>query len=223
MKAFWFGHSCFFLKAQTGLSLLLDPFHEKEVGYRMPSVEADIVVVSHDHEDHNNILAAKGQPFVIKGAGRNGAFGLKFQGVASYHDSDEGRKRGENTIFCFALDGIRICHLGDLGHLLSRAQVDAIGPVDLLFLPVGGIYTLDATGAEAVMGQLRPAVTVPMHYSTKALCFELERVDNFLKGRDFLGPLDFLEITRDSLPKESKVVLLRNADADASQAHGSID
>jgi L-ascorbate metabolism protein UlaG (beta-lactamase superfamily) len=106
---------------------------------------------------------------------------------------------------------------------LNKAQVDAIGPVDLLFLPVGGIYTLDASGAEAVMGQLRPAVTVPMHYSTKALCFELERVDNFLMGKDFLGPLDFLEITRDSLPEESKVVLLRKADADASQAHGSID
>ena len=223
MKVFWFGHSCFFLNDLTGLSLLLDPFHEDEVGYRMPSVETDIVVVSHDHEDHNNILAAKGQPFVIKGAGRHGASGLEFRGVASYHDSDGGRKRGENTIFCFALDGIRICHLGDLGHLLNKAQVDAIGPVDLLFLPVGGIYTLDASGAEAVMGQLRPAVTVPMHYSTKALCFELERVDNFLMGKDFLGPLDFLEITRDSLPEESKVVLLRKADADASQAHGSID
>jgi len=189
----------------------------------MPSVEADIVVVSHDHEDHNNIQAAKGQPFVIKGAGRHGISGLEFRGVASYHDSDEGRKRGKNTIFCFALDSIRICHLGDLGHLLSKAQVDAIGPVDLLFLPVGGIYTLGARCAETVMGQLRPAVTVPMHYSTKALCFELERVDNFLMGRDFLGPLDYLEITRDNLPKESKVVLLRNANADASQAHGSID
>ena len=181
----------------------------------MPSVEADIVVVSHDHEDHNNILAAKGQPFVIKGAGRHAAFGLEFRGVASYHDSDGGRKRGENTIFCFALDCIRICHLGDLGHLLSPAQVDAIGPVDLLFLPVGGIYTIDANRAEAVMGQLRPALTIPMHYSTNALSFELEEVDNFLKGRDFLGSLDYLEITRDRLPKESKVVLLRNADAQA--------
>lgn len=216
MKVFWFGHSCFFLKDQKGLSLLLDPFHEEEVGYRMPSIEADIVAVSHDHEDHNNILAARGQPFVIKGAGRHAAFGLEFRGVASYHDSDGGRKRGENTIFCFALDGIRICHLGDLGHLLSPAQVAAIGPVDLLFLPVGGIYTIDANGAEAVMRQLHPALTIPMHYSTNALSFELEGVDNFLKGRDFLEPVDYLEITRDCLPKESKVVLLRNADADAS-------
>jgi L-ascorbate metabolism protein UlaG (beta-lactamase superfamily) len=215
MKVFWFGHSCFFLKDQKGLSLLLDPFHEEEVGYRMPSVEANIVVVSHDHEDHNNILAARGQPFVIKGAGMHAAFGLEFRGVASYHDSDGGRKRGENTIFCFASEGIRICHLGDLGHLLSPAQVDAIGPVDLLFLPVGGIYTLDAHGAEAVMRQLHPALTIPMHYSTNALSFELEGVDNFLKGRDFLGPVDFMEITRDRLPKESKVVLLRNADAQA--------
>jgi L-ascorbate metabolism protein UlaG (beta-lactamase superfamily) len=215
MKVFWFGHSCFFLKDQKGLSLLLDPFHEEEVGYRMPSVEADIVVVSHDHKDHNNIQAARGQPFVIKGAGMHMALGLEFRGVASYHDSDGGRKRGENTIFCFASEGIRICHLGDLGHLLSPAQVDAIGPVDLLFLPVGGIYTLDARGAEAVMRQLHPALTVPMHYSTKALSFELEGVDNFLKGRDFLGPEDYLETTRDSLPKESKVVLLRNADAQA--------
>lgn len=181
----------------------------------MPSIKADIVVVSHDHDDHNNILAARGQPFVIKGAGRHAAFGLEFRGVASYHDSDGGRKRGENTIFCFASEGIRICHLGDLGHLLSKAQVDAIGPVDLLFLPVGGIYTIDGNGAEAVMRQLHPALTIPMHYSTNALSFELEGVDNFLKGRDFVGPVDYLEITRDRLPKESKVVLLRNADAQA--------
>jgi L-ascorbate metabolism protein UlaG (beta-lactamase superfamily) len=220
MKVFWFGHSCFFLKGEWGISLLLDLFHEESVGYGIPSIDADIVVVSHDHEDHNNILAAGGMPRVIKGMGKHSALGLEFFGVSSYHDSDRGRKRGTNTIFCFSLDGIRICHLGDLGHLLSQPQIDAIGPVDLLFLPVGGIYTIDACKAGAIMGQLGPAVAIPMHYSIKALNFELESVDNFLDGRDFLGPLVYLELTRDGLPLKSNVVLLRNKDADAQ---GAID
>ncbi len=216
MDVFWFGHSCFFLRAIRGPSLLLDPFHEEEVGYPMPYVKADIVVISHNHEDHNNLEAVSGHPVLIKGSGRRIALGMEFLGVPSYHDEYGGRQRGENTIFCFTMDEIRICHLGDLGHPLSQAEAAAIGSVDLLFLPVGGIYTIDALGADEVMRQLRPAVAVPMHYKTRALCFELEPVDEFLKGREVLGPMKNLELKKEDLGKRGLVVLLSCPEAEGA-------
>ena len=214
MNVFWFGHSCFFLKGARGPSLLLDPFHEGEVGYPLPKVEADIVVVSHDHQDHNNAEAVGGHPLLIKEPGRHTALGLEFWGVPSYHDEEGGRLRGKNTIFCFTMDGIRVCHLGDLGHPLSLPEGEAIGPVDLLFLPVGGIYTIDAWGADEVMKQLRPAVAVPMHYQTRALSFELEPVDEFLKGRKVQGPLKSLELKKEDLGERCKIVLLSCPEAE---------
>ncbi len=216
MNVFWFGHSCFFLKGARGPSLLLDPFHEEEVGYPLPAVEAEIVVVSHDHEDHNNIEAVGGCPLLIKGPGHHTALGLEFLGVPSWHDDEGGRLGGENTIFCFTIDGIRVCHLGDLGHPLSPSQVAAIGPVDLLFLPVGGIYTIDARGADKVMEQLHPAVAVPMHYLTRALSFELEPVDEFLKGREVQGPMKNLELKKEDLGKRGLVVLLSCPEAEGA-------
>jgi L-ascorbate metabolism protein UlaG (beta-lactamase superfamily) len=214
MNVFWFGHSCFFLKSVSAPSLLLDPFHEEEVGYPLPYVEADIVVISHNHEDHNNAEAVGGHPLLIKGPGRRIALGLEFLGVPSYHDEYGGRLRGENTIFCFTMEKIRVCHLGDLGHPLSQAQVAAIGPVDLLFLPVGGKYTIDASRAEEVMRQLCPAVAVPMHYKTRALSFELETVDEFLKGRVVQGPMESLEIKKEDIGDACKVVLLNCLEAE---------
>lgn len=204
----WLGHSCFLLKSEEGLSLLLDPFHESDVGYAMPITEADIVIISHDHMDHNNVDAAGSEPQVIFGPGEYTCLGMEIIGIKSYHDEQRGKLRGTNTIFCFALDGIRVCHLGDLGHTLSRAQAKAIGPVDLLFLPVGGRYTIDAVGANEVMRQLHPAVTVPMHYRTGALGFELEPVDDFLKGRERLTPQKNLQLAKEDLSGEGKVVLL---------------
>jgi L-ascorbate metabolism protein UlaG (beta-lactamase superfamily) len=204
----WLGHSCFLLKSDEGLSLLLDPFHESEVGYAMPITEADIVIISHDHMDHNNVDAAGSEPRVIFGPGEYTCLGMEILGIKSYHDAQRGKLRGQNTIFCFALDGIRVCHLGDLGHTLSRAQIEAIGPVDLLFLPVGGRYTIDAVGANKVMSQLHPAVTVPMHYRTEALSFELDPVDDFLKGREPVKPQEKLQLTKEDLCDEGRVVLL---------------
>ena len=154
----WLGHSCFHLKSEEGLSLLLDPFHESDVGYVMPVIESDIVIMSHDHLDHNNVDAAGSDPDVIFDHGHYISMGMDITGIKSYHDAKRGKLRGENTIFCFVLDGIRVCHLGDLGHTLTPSQVKAIGPVDLLFLPVGGRYTIDAAGANKVMKQLHPKV-----------------------------------------------------------------
>jgi L-ascorbate metabolism protein UlaG (beta-lactamase superfamily) len=212
----WLGHSCFLLQSENGLSVLLDPFHESEVGYTMPFTDADIVIISHDHMDHNNVEAAGSGAQVIFGPGEYISLGMDIRGIKSYHDEQRGRLRGTNTIFCFTLDGIRVCHLGDLGHTLSRAQSKAIGPVDLLFLPVGGRYTIDALGANETMRQLHPAVAVPMHYQTRALSFELDPLDDFLKGRESLAPQRKLQLAREDLSGEDKVVLLTCPEAEGA-------
>lgn len=220
----WLGHSCFFLKSDEGLLVLLDPFHESEVGYAMPKTKADIVIISHDHLDHNNVDAAGSEADVIFGPGEFISREMVIRGIESYHDAQRGNLRGTNTIFCFALDDINVCHLGDLGHTLSRAQVKAIGPVDLLFLPVGGRYTIDAVGANKVMKELHPAVTVPMHYKTPSLSFELDPVDDFLNGRGPVKPQDELILAKEDLSDkgrfcdEGKVVLLR-----CPKAEGLVD
>ena len=211
----WLGHSCFLLEGKDGISLLLDPFHEDEVGYSLPSVRADIVLISHDHLDHNNALAAGRDAKAISGPGRHNCLGMDILGIESYHDAERGRLRGSSTIFCFLLDGIRVCHLGDLGHALSPDQLKAIGAVDLLFIPVGGRYTIDAPGANEVMRQLNPAVAVPMHYQTHALSFDLDPVDDFLKGKGEAQRLKKLvldkgELSRAGRPGQDVRVVLLN-------------
>lgn len=221
MKIFWLGHSCFLLKGSNGISLLTDPFDE-DVGYRLPRVRADIVTVSHDHHDHNNVGIIKGNPEVVRGPGRHYVMGIEFGGFNTYHDREKGRLRGSNTVFRFELDGVVICHLGDLGHILAEKQASDIGPIDLLLVPVGGMYTLEAAKAWSVVEQLQPRIVIPMHYSTPALSFELEGIEEFLKGRDFQGPMKCLEIKLDDWPQENgcRVVLL---DYVHSIKDGSID
>jgi L-ascorbate metabolism protein UlaG (beta-lactamase superfamily) len=204
----WLGHSCFLLKSDRGLTVLLDPFFEDSVGYPLPEIKADVVLISHDHTDHNNASAGGESSEVITGPGGHSKLGLSIKGIESYHDREKGRLRGKNTIFCFQMDGINICHLGDLGHILSRAQIDEIGPVDLLFLPVGGRYTIDARGGDEVMEQLHPALIVPMHYRTARLSFELDGLDDFLKGKKEVSRHDVLHLTKKDLAGEGRIAVL---------------
>jgi L-ascorbate metabolism protein UlaG (beta-lactamase superfamily) len=201
------GHSCFHILPEDGPSVLTDPFDEA-VGYVLPQVEADIVTVSHNHHDHNNVAAVKGKPAVVRGPGRHSALEVEFRGYETYHDEAHGKLRGSNTIFCFQLDGMRFCHLGDLGHVLSEKEVSAIGSVDILFIPVGGVYTIDSAGARAVENQLSPRITLPMHYHTEALTFYLDRVDGFIKDRDYEGPLEILQLKCEDLSGLSKKIIL---------------
>jgi L-ascorbate metabolism protein UlaG (beta-lactamase superfamily) len=204
----WFGHSCFRIISSTGITILTDPYDES-IGYKMPKVKPDVVLISHEHTDHNNIVAISGIYAVIRGPGKHSASGAEFQGVTTYHDEQSGAIRGENTAFCFQVDGVRICHLGDLGHVLTERNVQEIGQVDVLFVPVGGIYTIDARGADRVVRQLHPRIAIPMHYQTAVLGFELDSVAKFLEGRAFQGPLKSLNIAAADLPDiETKVVLL---------------
>ncbi|NYT01986.1 MAG: MBL fold metallo-hydrolase [Methanosarcinales archaeon] len=201
MEITWFGHSLFRIVDSVGRIVVCDPFDES-VGYKKPKIKANVLLISHEHYDHNNARAIQGKPTVIRGPGLHRAAGLEFKGIPCHHDAQGGRLRGENTIFCFSMDGIRLCHLGDLGHILSQETVREIGPVDVLFVPVGGIFTLDARGAHRVVDQLSPKIAIPMHYQTRSLSFDLEPVDRFLQGRAVEGPEKSLCLSRENLAGE---------------------
>ena len=168
MNLRWFGQSCFYLTSGAGTRLLMDPY-AKWFGYRMPQVQAQAVTTSHTHFDHNNIRAVHGDFQHIDRPGNYQAGDITIHGTLAWHDAVQGAKRGRNIIFTFAVDGLNVCHLGDLGHLLSPQQVAEIGRVDILLLPVGGAFAISVPEALQVRRQLQPAVTIPMHYRTKAL------------------------------------------------------
>jgi len=212
MKVKWLGHACFLLVSEEGLRIITDPYAvDQNLSYSPIREIADIVVVSHDHDDHNNVSAVQGKPEVLKGSGLRTARGVQFRGVATYHDTTQGKQRGTNTVFCFSLDGIKLCHLGDLGHLLSQAQVDEVGTVDILFIPVGGFYTIDAAGASQVCDQLKPKVVIPMHFRTPQCTYPIAGVDNFLRGKKNVKRADSreIELRSEELPTSTEIVILK--------------
>jgi len=163
----WYGQSCFQISSSRGknnqVSIVVDPFDEN-IGLKLPKLQADVALVTHDHPDHNNLKAVSGQPFVIKGPGEYDIKGVFIQGISGYHDNVQGAQRGSITIYTIETEGIRICHLSDLGQKeLSLSQLDKIGDVDILMIPVGGIYTIDAEEAVKIMSQIEPRIIMPMH------------------------------------------------------------
>lgn len=205
----WLGHSCFLLTAQNGTRLLTDPFNDK-VGYPLPQVPAEVVTTSHQHGDHNYIDAVQGKFDVIDRTGKFTSYGIEIQGFPTYHDPDQGTKRGSNILFRFLIDGLAIVHCGDLGHVLNPEQVKAIGHVDVLLVPVGGYYTIDARDAAEVMHRLHPTVTIPMHYNPGFLNMPIGPVDDFLQeagGGRRIGAQS-IEITLEKLHDQAGVVVL---------------
>ncbi len=214
MQIKWLGHAAFLLTARDGTRVITDPYATGAgLSYGQIKESADVVLVSHEHGDHNNVAAIKGSPEVIRGAGTHKAKGIEFRGVASFHDPSGGRQRGPNTIFCFTLDGVRLCHLGDLGHVLSGEQVAQIGQVDVLFLPVGGFYTIDAREATRVMGSLKPKIAIPMHFKTPKCDYPISPVEEFLQGKESVRRVggSEVEVEASSLPKATSVWVLEPA------------
>ncbi len=211
IKIKWFGQSCFIITSENGVTIITDPFDEK-VGYRLPDLQPDIVTVSHEHMDHNNTKGLKGNFALFNKPVETELQGVKIKGVETCHDNAGGRKRGKNTVFVLTVDGIVICHLGDLGHILSEDQIGGIGEVDILLLPVGGRFTIGAGDAVTVKAQLQPAITIPMHYRTKAMGpfgLLLSRVNNYLEiTTEPKKELDELSVTKDKLTEKSGVVTL---------------
>lgn len=206
MEIRWLGHACFLCEG-SGLRLLTDPFG-KEVGYKLPQEAVDVVTVSHDHYDHNAVHLLPGSPQVIREAGIHRAKGIEIRGIEVFHDEARGAKRGKNIIFTWEMDGVRLCHLGDLGHVLDQEAVAALADVDLLMIPVGGVYTIDAAAAARVVEQLKPRLVLPMHYKTPSLSFELAPVDDFARRYDRVRREKALRLDRDSLPQQMEVVIL---------------
>ncbi len=167
MKIKWFGHACFLITANNGTKIITDPYTSGgPIRYGEINESADVVLISHEHGDHNNEAAVKGNPVVIRSTGITEAKGIRFKGIAVFHDENNGSQRGKNTIFVFGLEGMNVCHLGDLGHKLSITELAEIGKVDILFVPVGGFYTIDGATASEVAANIAAKVIIPMHYLT---------------------------------------------------------
>jgi L-ascorbate metabolism protein UlaG (beta-lactamase superfamily) len=214
MKVKWLGHACFLIASRDDLRVITDPYAVGGgIDYSPIKATADVVLVSHDHDDHNNVSAVQGKPEVVKGSGTKTVKGIQFKGVATSHDASQGTERGSNTVFCFTIDDLKLCHLGDLGHVLSPGQVTQIGAVDILFVPVGGFFTVDATVASQVCDQLKPRVTIPMHFKTPKCAYPIAGVEDFLKGKKNVRKIPGSEVgfEREKLPTATEIVLLQSA------------
>ncbi len=176
----WFGHSCFKITSNKGIVVVTDPF-DPTVGYSPLDIEADIVTSSHSHYDHNYFKAIKGDFKIIDKPKEYNVKDIIINGIRTFHDNVYGTKRGKNIVFLINMDGIKLCHLGDLGHTLTDKQLEEIGKVDVLFIPVGGYYTINNEEAVKVVKQLNPKLTIPMHFKTPEIDFPITDEKNFLK------------------------------------------
>jgi L-ascorbate metabolism protein UlaG (beta-lactamase superfamily) len=192
MQIVWKGQACFNITAQPGKSaraggqeqvrILIDPY-EDSLGLKLSPQEADILLVTHDHYDHNNVKAAKGSPFLINSPGEYEVRGVFVQGIETFHDDVQGKERGLNTVYTITAEGITVCHMGDFGQKeLTPQQVEKIGQVNVLMIPVGGTYTIDGKEAFKIISQIEPGIVIPMHYALPKVKVKLALVDEFLQA-----------------------------------------
>ena len=199
----YLGHSSFYIRTKTA-RLVFDPF-PPEVGFKMKKVEADVVFVSHNHFDHSYVEGVRGDFVVVGGPGEYEVKGVKAWGFASYHDTKHGAQRGENTIYLVSTEGFNLVHLGDLGHLLDDKIVEALGEVDVLFIPVGGFYTLELPDVVKVIEQIEPKVIVPMHYRTKQHGSSFDQVAPLEPFLQEMGVKEWQAVDKLVLKKETEL------------------
>ncbi len=217
MRIEFLGHASFLITTGNGTRIVTDPYepggYGGAIGYGPLGGPADVVTVSHGHADHNYVQMVEGSPTVISEPREQKAGGVKFRPVATYHDPSGGSERGENLVWVMEADGLRVCHLGDLGHPLRDDQVAAIGEVEVLMVPVGGTFTVDAKGAGEVVEAVRPRIAIPMHFKTDKVTFPLARVGDFLAGKERVRRVggSVIEVTRESLPEPTEIVVLEPA------------
>ena len=208
MEITWLGHSCFQIKSKDAV-IITDPCHPS-TGYPLDNLQADIVTVSHSHPGHCYTEAITSEFREIKDPGEYELRGVFIMGISTFHDADQGKQRGKNTIYVMEIDGVTLCHLGDLGHLPSSDLIDDMGAIEVLFIPVGGVSSLDGSAAAEVTKRLTPKIVIPMHYMTPASSRELEPVDKFLKelGVAKIDPKPKLIVNRPTLPTSTQVITL---------------
>lgn len=216
MKIKWYGQSYFQILSQRGkdkqISIAIDPFSE-EIGLHPPKIEADILLITHDHSDHNNKKVILSSPFIIEDPGEYEIKEVFIQGISAFHDELKGQTRGKITIYTIEIEGISLCHLGDLGQSeLTTGQLEKIGQVDILMIPVGGKFTISAKEAVKVMSQIEPKIIIPMHYALPKLKTKLDGVNKFLKtlGIKSIEALSTLSVKkRDLSEEEVKITVLK--------------
>jgi len=204
----WHGHSCFEIGDEA--VLVTDPHDGRSIGIRPPQLQPpDLLTISHQHFDHNAVRGLEGPGTTIfcdPQPTSGEVLDVRVRGVRTYHDDVDGAKRGENIVFVMEFGSMTLCHLGDLGHVPGDDVIESIGPVDILFIPVGGTFTIDAPDARRVVAAIRPRVCVPMHYKVGGLSLKLAGVDDFLEGAD---PVEYVgnevEFTREDLPEPTAV------------------
>ncbi len=217
MKLKWLGHSAFLLTAADGTSIITDPYvpgsSSGQMKYDPIRETAHAVTVSHHHHDHDGVSRLPGRPKVVEGKGTFKAGSVTISGFETFHDNSQGARAGRNTVFVFEADGLRVCHCGDLGHVLTAQQVSAIGKTDVLLVPVGGTFTVDAAAAHEVAAQLGAHVTIPMHYKNDKLGFNIAGVEEFVEGEKnvrWVGQAE-VELSADKLPPAPEIWVLEHA------------
>ncbi|OGP86971.1 MAG: hypothetical protein A2031_03920 [Deltaproteobacteria bacterium RBG_19FT_COMBO_43_11] len=216
MKIKWYGHSAFQITTDKGTRIIIDPYESGSYGgtlsYGKITDEADIVLTSHDHPDHNYIKDIQGKYKHISKAGNYEIHDVKINSLPSFHDNSSGKERGRNLIFVIATDGLILVHAGDIGHALDSELIKKIGKVDILLLPVGGFFTIDALQAAKLMNTLQPSITIPMHYKTDKCGFPITPVEEFTKNQNNVRVLKEaeIEIKKDTLPKKSEIIVLQH-------------
>ena len=212
MDITYLGHASFRIKGK-GAVVVTDPYDSDMVGLKFPKISADIVTVSHSHKDHSDLTEISDYKKVVKGPGEYEISGVSIIGISSFHDAIQGQERGKNTLYLIEIDDMRVVHLGDLGHKLTEATIEEIGGVDILMIPTGGVYTIDASLAAEIVREIAPSITIPMHYFVTGINEEefgkLSGVDEFLKDVGLpVENLDKLSIKKADIQEDKKVVVL---------------
>ena len=208
MDITWLGHSCFRIRGNQAV-IITDPF-PPDLGYTLGKQTADIVTISHPHPGHSYDMGITDQHRLVKSPGEYEISDVLILGITTYHDAVKGGSKGKNTAFLTEVDGVNICHLGDIGHVLTDDQIEELGNIDVLMVPVGGVSTINASMAAQTVRKVEPKVVIPMHYKTPKTSRDLEPVENFLKemGQSQVEPKPKFTVSRTSLPLTLQVVVL---------------
>ncbi len=213
----WLGHSSFLIVSSHGKKIITDPYqagaYQGTFRYGPIRISPDIVTVSHQHADHNGAAELPNHFDMLSRAEERTLHGIRIKGIGSAHDDQGGTVKGANVIFVIEVDGMRVVHLGDLGHVLDPHQVEKIGQVDVLFIPVGGYYTIGPAQADQVIKQLNPKIAIPMHYKTDKVDFPILPVSEFIRGKDNVQVRDGseFETLKEQLPDETIIIVLQPA------------